>query len=269
MTRQAALKEFLGLLWLVRTADLDGITSASNRAFEFLNALCPSSGHKHISVGEWCLLFDLERNAFQSAFADACPNPYSPVQKMRDRLLVSQTSHVVSPSASFPVPAPVEAIPSPGVGPELHEHESVPVLIEAVGHVDNVQVPATAPRRELHLLCVLVESRSSALGFTPRRFAPVATMRRLPPLQDCLGRWSYDASAWQVSANRIYAKCAAGLYLRQTPALPFKEILQRLRRRGQAAASAQVLAANQQHGQAGAVCADAQGLRSVRLGVTA
>lgn len=195
--------------------------------------------------------------------------PLMPPHIVRDRQIMCKTSHLALPSANFPGPAAAEAIPSPNVGPELHEHQPVPVLTEVVGRVDNDQVSKAAPRRDLYLLCVLVEPRSSALGFVPGRYAPVATMRRLPPLQDCAGRWSYDASAWQVSANRIYVQCGTGLYLRQTPALPFKEILQRLRRRGQATASAQVLAANQQHGQTGAVCADGKNGRSVRAGVAA
>lgn len=222
-----------------------------------------------ITGDQWCRLCDLARNAL-----DCCGQPFIYSYRIgevpsessglaRDRLIMCKTHHVAKPSANFPGPAAAEAIPSPDVGPELHEHQPVPVLTEVVGRVDNDQVSKAAPRRDLYLLCVLVEPRSSALGFTPGRFAPVATMRRLPPLQDCGGRWSYDPSAWQVSANRIYVQCGTGLYLRQTPALPFKEILQRLRRRGQ------VLAATKQHGQSGAVCAHGENGGSVRSGVAA
>ncbi len=250
MARQSALKDLLVLLWLVRSANSEELVFASGNFFGFLDSLCPYSGQKLISVDEWCLLFVLERNAFQSAFADSFPLIASPI--------------------TSPVPAPADALPSPAVGPELPELEQVPALTEVVAHVEPLQVPTPAPRGELWLLCVLVEPRSSALGFQPGRFATVTTVRRLPPLLDRLARWNYDQSKWMVCANSIYVPCAAnGLYLRQTPVLRFFEVLERVRQRTTSAAATTVLAANQQRRQAGAVRADGHNARSVRAGVMA
>lgn len=184
---------------------------------------------------------------------------------IRYRFCMSEARHVASP-----VPAPADALPSPAVGPELPEPEQVPALTEVVAHVEPLQVFTPAPRRELWLLCVLVEPRPSALGFQPGRFATVATVRRLPPLVDRLGRWNYDQGQWIVCANSIYVPCAAnGLYLRQTPVLRFVEVLERVRQRTTSAAASTVLAANQQRRQAGAVRADGHNARSVRAGVMA
>lgn len=191
--------------------------------------------------------------------------PVMPYYVMRDRLYMRKTAHVASL-----VPALADALPSPAVGPELPELEQVPALTEVVAHVEPLQVSTPAPRRELWLLCVLVEPRSSALEFQPGRFATVATVRRLPPFLDCLGRWNYDQSKWMVCANSIYVPCAAnGLYLRQTPVLRFVEVLERVRQRTTSAAASSVLATGQQRGQAGAVRADGHNARYVRAGVMA
>lgn len=193
--------------------------------------------------------------------------PVMPYYVMRDRLYMLKTAHVASP-----VPAPADALPSPVVGPELPELEQVPALPEVVAHVEPLQVLTPAPRRELWLLCVLVGSPALAMGFRTGRgkFQPVATVRRLPPLVDSMGRWGYDPNGWQVCRNRLYLPLATpGLYLRQTPALSYREVQQRLQRRFASCSASQVLAANQQCGQAGAFCTDGHNARSVRSGVAA
>lgn len=258
--QELVIRQLLMFLTLVRESDASCALRRYSHVDGYLLGLY-SAGV--ITGGQWCRLCDLARNAL-----DCCGQPF----------LVSLLIGELSPMSAGPlsslgfssVPAPADALPSPAVGPELPEPEQVPALTEVVAHVEPLQVFTPAPRRELWLLCVLVEPRPSALGFQPGRFATVATVRRLPPLLDRLGRWNYDQGQWIVCANSIYVPCAAkGLYLRQTPVLRFVEVLERVRQRTTSAAASQLLAANQQRRQAGAVRADGHNARSVRAGVMA
>lgn len=113
-----------------------------------------------------------------------------------------------------------------------------------------VQLQPVPPLGELRLLCLLVPSRISKTEFTPGRFIPVHTVRRLPPYASVSGRWNHDPDWRGVAANLNYLSCGGGLYLRETSAF---------------APSASVLVRIQQRRQAGSVRPDS---RTFRIGVT-
>lgn len=259
-SQEMAIRQILMFLTWVRVSDAQGALRRYSRADGYLLGLY-SAGL--ITGQQWMQLCDLARNSLD----------YSG-QPFLGSLLIGELSPMsAGPLSSLgfsSVPAPADALPSPAVGPELPELEQVPALPEVVAHVEPLQVLTPAPRRELWLLCVLVGSPALAMGFRTGRgkFQPVATVRRLPPFVDSMGRWGYDPNGWQVCRNRLYLPLATpGLYLRQTPALSYREVQQRLQRRFASCSASQVLAANQQCGQAGAVCTDGHNARSFRSGV--
>jgi hypothetical protein len=96
---------------------------------------------------------------------------------------------------------------------------------------DDIQLQQSAARRELRLLCLLVNGRDGQA-----RSLPVHTLRPMPPrvcptrahTQDEPRRWCLDALALPVGNH-------TGLYLRETHAKrPAPEVLERLREHRQA-----------------------------------
>lgn len=76
------------------------------------------------------------------------------------------------------------------------------------------QVPAPAPRRELRLLCLLVENGGFSRAYPPQ------TLRSVPPRVDHFSKWG--------GSN------LPGLFMRETHAIaPAPEVLARLQRHGQ------------------------------------
>ncbi len=118
-------------------------------------------------------------------------------------------------------PFPSRHNAGPQMTPAVWLARTYPVQLdieEAPANECSEEVSASAPRRELQLLCVLGRHGSRLPA------SPLLTLRAMPPRVDKLASWS----RWSSSS-------VPGLYMRETHAIaPAPEVLARLQRHGQA-----------------------------------
>lgn len=113
-----------------------------------------------------------------------------------------------------PFPDPMNAGPYMPTSVWYERAKENALLIRASNNERSKQVSSPAPRRELRLLCLLVENG----GFS--RTYPPQTLRSVPPRVDHFSKWG--------GSN------LPGLFMRETHAIaPAPEVLARLQRHGQ------------------------------------